>query len=240
LFADECFAPQDKAAEGMLKRLITEPTLQIEAKGRDSIEEPNRLHVMLASNNDWVVPAGNYERRFVAQRVADTHLQDKAWFDPIYKQLRCGGLEAMLFDLLERDLGDWHPRRIVRTAALAEPQERSLSPLDSWWFELLQTGILGGADFLNPDRPVSNHYDEEVEVGTDGYGGKRTRIVRREGERRGGGVDLLWSELHRPVPTDRRLCRQDSARNEARGPTGGAADQVRAGCQSGHGDGARA
>jgi hypothetical protein len=181
LFADECFAPQDKAAEGMLKRLITEPTLQIEAKGRDPIEEPNRLHVMLASNNDWVVPAGNYERRFVAQRVADTHLQDKAWFDPIYKQLRCGGLEAMLFDLLERDLGDWHPRQIVRTAALAEQQERSLSPLDSWWFELLQTGVLGGADFLNPDRPVSNHYDEEVEVGTDGYGGKRTSIVRREG-----------------------------------------------------------
>jgi hypothetical protein len=32
---------------------------------------------------------------------------------------------------------------------------------------------------------------------------------------------------------------KDSARNEARGPTGGTADQVRVGCQSDHGDGAR-
>jgi hypothetical protein len=34
LFGDECYWPGDKQAEGTLKRLITEPTLFIEAKGR--------------------------------------------------------------------------------------------------------------------------------------------------------------------------------------------------------------
>jgi Family of unknown function (DUF5906) len=57
LFGDECYAPDDRGAEGQLKRLITEPTLQIEPKGRDPIEEPNRLHVVLASNADWWSPA---------------------------------------------------------------------------------------------------------------------------------------------------------------------------------------
>jgi hypothetical protein len=47
LFGDECYGPKDKSAEGTLKRLITEPTLQIEPKGRDVVEEPNRLHVIL-------------------------------------------------------------------------------------------------------------------------------------------------------------------------------------------------
>ena len=48
LFADEAVAPQDKKAEGTLKRLITEPTLFIEPKGVDPFEVPNRLSVMMA------------------------------------------------------------------------------------------------------------------------------------------------------------------------------------------------
>jgi len=56
-FADEAYWPGDKAAEGTLKRLLTEDTLQIEGKGRDLVEVPNMLHVMMASNEHWVVPA---------------------------------------------------------------------------------------------------------------------------------------------------------------------------------------
>jgi hypothetical protein len=180
LFGDECYAPEDKGAEGQFKRLITEPTLQIEPKGRDPIEEPNRLHVMLASNADWVVPAGAFERRYMVQQVADTYRQDRNWFAPIYEQLRTGGCEAILFDLLERDLGDWHPRDIVRTAALAEQQEQSLSAFDAWWLELLQVGVLTGASETAPDRAVSNRFKEEIEEST-GYGGTRTRTVYRDG-----------------------------------------------------------
>jgi hypothetical protein len=177
LFADEAYAANDKTAEGRLKRMITEDTLTIEAKGRDPTDEPNRLHVTLASNNDWVIPAGEHERRFACSQVADTHRQDPAWFGPIYDQLRNGGYEAMLFDLLNYDLGDWHPRQIVRTAALAVQQEKSLDPLDAWWLELLQTGVLTGADDVAPDRAVSNEYETEESTGS--YGG--TRTVKHKG-----------------------------------------------------------
>jgi len=180
LFGDECYGPKDKSAEGTLKRLITEETLTIEPKGRDVIEEPNRLHVMLASNNEWAIPAGAHERRFAVQRVSDTHRQDPAWFGPIYKEMKSGGVEAMLFDLLARDLGDWHPRQIVRTAALAQQQEESLSPLDAWWLELLQTAVLTGADRISPNRAISNRYEEEL-IESDSYGGERKRTVKRDG-----------------------------------------------------------
>jgi hypothetical protein len=180
LFGDECYGPKDKSAEGTLKRIITEDTLTIEAKGRDAIEEPNRLHVMLASNNEWVIPAGVHERRFMVQRVADTHRQDAAWFAPIYQQMRSGGYQAMLFDLLERDLRDWHPRRIVHTAALAEQQDESLSPLDAWWLELLQSAVLAGSNSSAPDRAISNKYEDEVRD-SDRYGGGHTRTVKRDG-----------------------------------------------------------
>jgi len=181
LFADEAYGPKDKSAEGTLKRLITEDTLTIEQKGRDPIEVPNLLHVMMASNNEWVIPAGAHERRFMVQRVSEVHRQDPAWFGPLYNQMREGGYAAMLFDLLARDLSDWHPRDIIHTEALTEQQEESLSPLDEWWLELLQTGVLAGADENEPSRAVSNKYEEEEDLGTDGYGGKKTRMVWRDG-----------------------------------------------------------
>ena len=190
LFADEAYAPDDKSAEGTLKRVITEPTLTIEPKGRDVVEEPNRLHVMLASNDDWVVPAGPYERRYQVQDVASTYRQDRNWFEQIYKQLRNGGYEGMLFDLLAYDLGNWHPRDIVHTAALADQQAQSLSPFDAWWFEILQTGVIPGADPLKPDRVVSNRYEEEVTRST-AMGGSHTRTIRHEG---------LYDEARRSSP----------------------------------------
>ena len=169
MFADEAYGPKDRTAEGELKRKITESTISIEPKHRKRFEVPNRLHVMFASNNDWVVPAGEYERRFVVGNVSDVHLQDQAWFGPLYKQLRDGGYEAMLYDLLQMDLGDWHPRRIVRTAALAEQQEESLDPFDEWWLELLQTGVLPGAHPSDPSCPVSNEYVMKI-TRKDPYG----------------------------------------------------------------------
>jgi hypothetical protein len=77
-------------------------------------------------------------------------------------------------------LGDWHPRQIVRTPALAKQEEESLSPLDQWWLELLQTGVLEGASKVAPNEAISNHWEEEI-TETDGYGGQRKRTVRREG-----------------------------------------------------------
>jgi hypothetical protein len=78
-------------------------------------EEPSRAippqtqdpaKVTLASNNEWVIPAGAHERRYAVQEVADNRRQDANWFRPIYQEMRSGGLEAMLYDPLNYDLGD--------------------------------------------------------------------------------------------------------------------------------------
>lgn len=183
LFADEAYAPQDHKAESELKRLITEDTIRIEPKGIGRYTVPNPLHIIMASNNEWVVPAGVRARRYVVQEVAETHQEDKPYFTRIFVELDNGGLEAMFFDLLQIDLTGWHPRDIVRTKALAKQQEQSLDPRDEWWLHLLQTGVLAGAR-VRPDEAVSNAYEEEIEekTGASFYDdGKRTRIVKRDG-----------------------------------------------------------
>ena len=50
----------DKKGEGVLKALITEPRLQLEAKFRDPIMVENRLRIIVASNNDWIVPSWHW------------------------------------------------------------------------------------------------------------------------------------------------------------------------------------
>ena len=72
LFLDEAFWAGDKQGEGTLKALITERTLMIEPKGVDSFQMPNRLKILMASNNDWVVPASADERRYFVLDVSDT------------------------------------------------------------------------------------------------------------------------------------------------------------------------
>jgi hypothetical protein len=180
LFADEAYWPGDKSAEGNLKRLITEPDLAIEGKGRDIVTVPNMLHVIMGSNEDWVAPAGEHERRFAINNVTDCHLQDKNWFGAIYAQLDNGGYAAMLYDLLNHDISGWHPRQIWRNSALLEQQQLSLDPLDSWWVELLEGGVLEGADPNFPGHVVSNSYEREIS-GTDSYGSRRTRHLKQPG-----------------------------------------------------------
>jgi hypothetical protein len=180
LFADEAFWPGDHAAEGTLKRLITEPDIPIEGKGRDIVWVPNMLHIMFASNDKWIIPAGEHERRFACFDVPDTHMQDEGWFDPLYAQLESGGYGAMLHDLLHHPLGDFHPRRFPRTTTLLDQQAHSLSPEDTWWVELLETGIVWGAKPGRPDVAVSNEFEFEENT-KDIYGNHRARHRKVKG-----------------------------------------------------------
>lgn len=156
LFADEAYTRDDRKAEAELKRMITEPTLQIEAKGRDAVPALNHLHVVMASNNDWVAPAGTYERRFAIFDVSDCRRGNKAYFRALHNQLQSGGYEAMLHDLLNRPLDDWHPRDdIPQTDALQDQKALSLTPYQDWMATLLDDGELPGALFDRPNTALS-------------------------------------------------------------------------------------
>ena len=142
LFADEAFWAGDRKGESALKRMVTEPTLFIEQKGIDPYEWKNRLKVIMAGNDEWVVPASYDERRYAVFEVSPARIGDGAYFSALYKQLKDGGLAAMLHDLRSMKLGEWHPREVYRTAALMDQKRRSLEPEDEYFEMLLQNGVL--------------------------------------------------------------------------------------------------
>lgn len=141
LFVDEALWAGDKEGESVLKGLITEEYLQVERKFSDVVVASNRLHIMMASNNDWVVPAGANERRYFVLQVGDGQMQNHAYFEAIDEQmLRGGGLQAMMHELLQLDLTGFDVRDYPKTAALDEQKLQSLGPDHLWWLDLLGKG----------------------------------------------------------------------------------------------------
>jgi hypothetical protein len=140
VFADEAFWAGDKNSEGVLKGMITEDIIMIEPKGRDPFSVKNHVRLMIASNNDWLVPAGPQERRFCVLDVSEKHQQDHAYFAAIEKEMKSGGREALLHLLLEADLSNFDFYNFPRTEALLDQKISSMGSSGKFWFECLRRG----------------------------------------------------------------------------------------------------
>lgn len=142
LFADEAFYAGDKRHASTLKTLVTERSIMVTPKGIDSEMKANCLHIIMASNEDWVVPAGPMERRFCVLDVGKDRIQDAAYFGEIADKMRDGGYENLLHYLLTYDLKGYEVRDLPKTNALREQKVHSLNPMEGWWYHKLEEGKL--------------------------------------------------------------------------------------------------
>lgn len=140
VFADEAFFAGDKKHESILKAAITEPTTVIEAKFQDAVTVRNRMTLLMASNDKWVVPAGVDARRFFVLDIDPSCINDRTYFSAISDEMNNGGREAMFYDLLERDIKGFRPSDFPRTEALIDQQIRSFAGFNRWWCDCLISG----------------------------------------------------------------------------------------------------
>ena len=153
LFADEAVFVGDRSAEPRLKALVTEPTVAIEHKGVDPIVLRNCAHILIASNEDWIVRAGARERRYWVLDVADSQQGEHAYFAQLWAQLEAGGFAAMLHDLLARDITQFKVWDYPRTRAGDEQQLDTLTGADRWIYEALTAARVGAEDW--GDEPLA-------------------------------------------------------------------------------------
>lgn len=147
LGVEEAFAPQNRAADGTLKDLITRHTLRLEDKFFSAWTGRNHLRMIMTSNNDHVVRADGSDRRYAVFEVANPHqaLPDerRAYFGAMVEQMETGGYQAMLGELLARDLSAWNAEVIPETAALQRQKLLNLGndPVRSWLHARLADGV---------------------------------------------------------------------------------------------------
>ncbi len=145
LHVQEAIWAGNKQAESALKSMITAPEMLAHPKGIDAFMVKSFMRVMMTSNEDWVVPASEDERRFFVLNVSDERMQSAAWFDPIRAEMRSGGPAAFAQYLRAIDLTGFDVRHPHKTEALREQQRASLSDFALFWSELIEdSGTIPG------------------------------------------------------------------------------------------------
>ena len=168
LGVEEAFAPQNRSADGTLKDLITRAELRLEDKFFSAWAAPNRLRIIMTSNNEHVVSADGNDRRYAVFEVANPHAAApdlrRAYFAAIVRQMDEGGTEAMLGELLARDITGWNQEAIPATPALVRQMLHNLkaNPVRAWLHQRLTDGtcIVEGDGLSEP----SYYWDEAKPV----------------------------------------------------------------------------
>ncbi len=141
LEASEAIFAGDKQAASALKALATENVMVIEAKGVNATVVRNRLHILMTSNESWVIDAGPESRRYFVLDVADTKRGNSRYFKALHAQIdNDEAVAAFLYELLHIDLSDFDHRAIPVTDALADQREQSATGIVKWAFDLASRG----------------------------------------------------------------------------------------------------
>lgn len=149
VYVDEAMFGGDRKNAGVIKTMLTEPRIMIERKGVDPVWLDNHMIFIVTSNENSTVPADIGDRRWQAIKVADTHRGDRAYFGAIFAQMRSGGYEAMMHDLLKRDISVGpDPQVTIRTPELFDEIIQAQGPTPRYLYQVLDAGYLP-----QPDAP---------------------------------------------------------------------------------------
>jgi len=142
VFADEMHWGGNKNETGRLKVLVTEETRESERKYGAVMKVKNCIHLIVASNEEWAVPAEVDDRRFFVLEVSEHRVGDFAYFERLAGERDNGGPEALLAFLQTRDISAFNPRDFPRTRARLSQQLASLKPIDRWLHDLAASAAL--------------------------------------------------------------------------------------------------
>jgi len=108
---DEAMFGGDKKITGKVKGLITSPTINIEIKGKEPIIYRNCIKLMVSSNEAFALPIDIGERRFVFYDVSSKKMRNANYFTKLVEELRNGGTESFMYELLNRDISKFNPHQ---------------------------------------------------------------------------------------------------------------------------------
>jgi hypothetical protein len=161
IFADEISWGGDKKAEGKLKYMITENERMINDKNKTAISVDNYVRLFFASNEDWVVPIAEGDRRyFVSQGDSRYKGQtEKGGFFDSYKIWleEKGGLESIFNFLSNMDISNFNVFDYPHTEARLEMMITSLPPAKKFIYHLLNGDVLP-SDETNVNTPEETRW----------------------------------------------------------------------------------
>jgi hypothetical protein len=202
LFVDEAFWAGDKQGEGTLKGLITERVIVIEEKHKNIERLPNRLHIMMATNHEWAVPAGPQERRFFVLDVGSEKIGDRKYFKELLTQMEGGGKAALLYDLQKMDLSNFDVQDVPDTLALNDQKRESMTLVQQYWYERLLQGTMPYWDYESLSSVKHYIYREQwTPVAVEDFYGDYVQKMQMAGHNKRGVLTMLGMRLKKLLPS---------------------------------------
>jgi hypothetical protein len=84
-------------------------------------------------------------------RVSEVRKGDLSYWKTLADEINNGGVEAMVYDLLNIDLSDFNVRNKPNTKELVEQKIHSLDPIQRWWHDGLFDGAVANGDKSRSD-----------------------------------------------------------------------------------------
>lgn len=138
--ANEALWGGSRKEVGALKAFITDPTIIIEGKGKDALLIGNCRHLIISSNEEWVVPIDLDDRRFFVLNISAHRKEDNSYFHALSEQMDREGLSALLFDLLNEDLHSFDPRKMPPNDFGFDIKMHTAGSTEKFLFAALQEG----------------------------------------------------------------------------------------------------
>jgi len=146
VFSNEATFPGDRAADGLIKAMVTDRDEIIERKGVDTYTARNCKRLIAASNNELLVGTDVDDRRYLMLEVSDVLKQEPGFFAALYRQMDRCGLQALMYELQNFDISNFdasaRPVSAANRGMILEHKLARLSPADLYLYEILQRGGL--------------------------------------------------------------------------------------------------
>ena len=153
VFADESFFSGDRQAHAALKPLTTDKELPIRGLYQPLRTEKNCIHLMMSTNEVHAVRVDSNARRAVVVDNSNAHAADRAYFARIHEELAAGGAQAMLWDLLQRDVTRFNPQAPPRELDrdVLTQKKLSFSREQRWLYECIRDETVAGVPLPKAD-----------------------------------------------------------------------------------------
>lgn len=135
---DEAMYINDNAGQEKLKNLITEPTINVEAK-HQMPRTVNSLHrFFLATNHEHFLKTSKDDRRLFAIPISECHQNDHKYFENLMDAIEnTQELKGFVYILSQKDLSQFNVRQRPKTQVHAMQIIQSLHGVDRWVYEIL-------------------------------------------------------------------------------------------------------
>ncbi len=150
---EEAVWARDPKGEGVQKSVVTERHTLIERKGQDAIKGQSFARVLITSNEEFVVPATEGERRFLVLRMTNENIAGPV-VQAMMAELRDGGYQRLMFELMHADIAGFDPVRPPVTDALLAQIAHNMGVVEEWWQKTQEN------DALAPLMPVEDDGEE--------------------------------------------------------------------------------